>query len=124
MNENITYDVDDPCSKSIVDLDHFLMEFETLKHSEKTDDDGVFAEIKNYDLNYNVKQLLLICEYYGISKGALKTNKMKKQDVIEQIVLFENDMSNFEIVQKRKQMWYYITELRDDKFMKKYILWS
>ena len=53
----------------------------------------------------------------------MRLNKMKKQDIIEQIILFEHDSDNFDAVQKRKQMWFYINELREDKFMKKYILW-
>ena len=69
-----------------------------------------------------MKQLLLICEYYGISKD-IRVNKLKKQDIIEQIILFEKNMENIEITIKRKEMWYYMSELKNDKMMKKFVIW-
>jgi len=126
MKDNISYQIDDngPIdfennTEMDIHLKDLLKEFENI--NVKNEDD-VFVEIKNYDLNYTLKQLLFICEYYNISKG-IKLNKMKKQDIIEQIILFENDMSNFNIVTKRKQLWYFMNELKSDKFMKKYIIW-
>lgn len=119
MEEHITYDVLDTSESEELDLSNFLSDFETLD----VKDDRIFVEIRNYDLNYNIKQLLLICDYYGISKGIIKMNKMKKPDIIEQIVLFEKDAINAETVEKRKELWYYINELKNDKFMKKFILW-
>ena len=98
--------------------------------------DKLMLEIENTEVNYNlsisqmihdrenytIKQLLLICEYYGFAKE-LKTNKYNKQQIIEFLVSFENDNINTIIVCKRKQMWFYINELKNDKFMKKFILW-
>ncbi len=78
--------------------------------------------IMNYHENYTIKELLLICEYYGFAKD-VKTNKLNKQQIIEYLVSFENDFRNSTIVYKRKTMWFYINELKNDKFMKKYILW-
>ena len=78
--------------------------------------------MKDYEINFNVKQLLLICEYYGISKD-IRVNKLKKQDIIEQIILFEKNMENIEITIKRKEMWYYMSELKNDKMMKKFVIW-
>lgn len=85
--------------------------------------DEIFLEMKDYDMNYNVKQLLLICEYYDILKD-VRANKMKKQDIIEQILLFEKNMENIEITMKRKELWYYISELKNDKMMKKFVIWG
>ena len=126
MKDNISYQIDDngPIdfennTEMDIHLKDLLKEFENINM--KSEDD-VFVEIKNYDLNYTLKQLLFICEYYNISKG-IKLNKMKKQEIIEQIILFENDMSNFNIVTKRKQLWYFMNEIKNDKFMKKYIIW-
>ena len=82
----------------------------------------VMAKMMDYDLNYNVKQLLLICEYYGIQKE-VKTNKLKKQEIINFLLEFEESSENFSIVYKRKQLWYFMSELKNDKFMKKYLLW-
>ena len=87
-----------------------------------TKDDKIFSEIKNYELNYTVKQLSFICEYYNLLKN-IKINKLKKQDIIEQIILFEYSQENCEIVVKRKELWFYMNELKNDKIMKKYIIW-
>lgn len=120
-SEHITFQLDDILKKESSEDDFnyesFLQDFENLPN-----EDDIFVSMKDYDLNYSVKQLLLICDYYAISKGAMKSNKMKKQDIIEQVVLFEHDERNFEIVERRKRMWFYINELKEDKFMKKYII--
>lgn len=76
----------------------------------------------NYHENFTVKELLLICEYYGFAKD-LKNNKFNKEQIIEYLVTFESDISNTDIVFRRQNMWFYINELKNDKFMKKFILW-
>jgi hypothetical protein len=83
----------------------------------------LFSEMIHYDTNYNVKQLLLICDYYKISKF-LRAQKSNKDDIIRSLVFFEHNPSNYEIVLKRKQLWFYINEIKNDKFMKKYVLWN
>lgn len=97
----------------------------------------IYNEIENYDLenndtfdmlyyqyklNYTVKELLLICEYYGISKE-LKSNKCNKEIIVQFIIDFESNPINDQIVLKRQKMWDYINELKNDKFMKKYVIW-
>ena len=76
----------------------------------------------NYRENYTLKELLLICEYYGFAKE-LKNNKYNKEQIIEYLVSFESDNNNSDIVFKRLNMWFYINELKNDKFMKKFVLW-
>ena len=75
-----------------------------------------------YKINYNVKDLLLICEYYGIAKE-LKVQKFCKEMIIYFLVDFENDPLNNTIVLQRKKMWHCMNMLKNDKFMKKYIIW-
>lgn len=82
----------------------------------------LIAKSIDYDTNYNVKQLLTICDYYGLLKE-VKINKFKKPELILFLLDFEENMENSLIVYKRKQLWYFIEELKNDKFMKKYILW-
>lgn len=65
----------------------------------------------------NVKELHKILEYYGLPKS-----KLKKDELIQMIILYENDYNNIEVVQRRKLMWHYIEELKNDEFMKKYVL--
>jgi hypothetical protein len=105
-----------------LDLSELLNELEDIELEEDYEE-KIMPEIINYEVNYNIKQLLLICEYYKISK-ILKTNKCNKGDIIKALVFFENNSSNYEIVLKRKQMWFYMNELKNDKFMKKYVLWN
>ena len=76
----------------------------------------------DYKLNYTVKELLLICEYYGISKE-LKINKCCKDIIIQFLVDFESIPLNNTIVLRRQEMWRCINILKNDKFMKKYVLW-
>ena len=71
---------------------------------------------------YTVKQLMIICDYYDISK-CIKMCKFKKQDIIETIITFEIDILNFEIVNKRRLLWKYLNELKNDKLMKRFIIW-
>ena len=90
-----------------------------LSKKNKQDEDAV--NIINYNINYTIKELMLICSYYGISQ-IIKNNKCNKEEIILALVTFENDTKNQEIFFKRKNMWFYISELKNDKFMKKYIL--
>ena len=85
-------------------------------------DDLIIPQIINYRENFTVKELLLICDYYGIAKE-LKSNKCNKCEIIEFLVIFESNPMNSEIVFKRQNLWFYINELKNDKFMKKYVLW-
>lgn len=73
-------------------------------------------EMDNY-INYPVKELKKICEYYGLKRG-------NKLDMVSKIMLFESDSSNSSVVTKRKMMWSFISELNDNSKMKKYVLWS
>ena len=76
----------------------------------------------HYQMNYTVKQLLLICDYYEMSK-ARQLHKSNKEQLIQQLVLFENNPENVETVSRRQTLWFYMSELKNDKFMKKYVLW-
>jgi len=75
-----------------------------------------------YDEEYTVKELMKICQYYGIAKN-IKSSKCKKSDIISTIIYFENCGENIEIVNNRHKMWAYMTELINDPKMKQYLLW-
>ena len=97
---------------------------ELMAEIENTDlnDDLIVPHMINYNENYNVKELLLICEYYGFAKE-LRNNKYNKEQIIDFLVSFETNENNSEIVFKRQNMWFYMNELKNDKFMKKFVLW-
>ena len=92
----------------------------------------------NYDNNNNIKNLIykyeyliteyeytdisikninLICDYYKIKKG-----KLSKKEKIMEIVFFESNIDNIDIVENRKLLWEYVKIIKTDKFLKNYIL--
>ena len=83
-------------------------------------DDEIFSKKINYQVNFTVKQLSMICDYYGILK-AMKGRNKNKNDLIEALVAFENDSSNSIIVLQRKKLWFYLEELKRDSYLKKFI---
>jgi hypothetical protein len=130
--ENILMNIDDSSIKDVGDIgDYDGDELEMiLKEIDDSSSDYNFntetlltVKLIDYDTNYSVKQLLLICDYYGLLKE-VKMNKFKKQELILFLLDFEENMENSLIVYKRKQLWYFMDELKNDKFMKKYILWQ
>ena len=79
-------------------------------------DDYVASEI-DYNENYTKKQLELIADYYEISK-----RKKKKAELIEEIVIFEKEPSNYDITQRRKTLWFYMEEINNDSFLSKFLI--
>ena len=58
-----------------------------------------------------------IADYYEISK-----RKKRKDQLIEDIVLFEKDPVNIEKVYQRKKMWRYIEEIKKDKYLRQFLI--
>lgn len=81
---------------------------------------STYALLVHYETNFNVKQLNLICDYYGIKPS----KRVGKGELLTILVSFETDMSNCGIVTLRKQLWYFMERLKSDKFMKKFIIWK
>lgn len=81
-----------------------------LYNEEKIIDDYEYNELP-------IKNINLICDYYKIKRGKLS----KKQKIIE-IIFFENNMNNIDIVENRKLLWEYVKIIKTDKFLKNYIL--
>lgn len=123
-DENMNYIVDEITNKNDdnnLNLTSFLTDFEQMDvvtHGEASSD-YFLAQMSEYDMNYNLKQLCMIYEYYNLGK----VSKLKKADIIQAIVLFEHEVDNYEIVMRRQQLWHYLEELKADKFMKRFI-WS
>ena len=120
--DNIDFSIVEENSKEDnFDIDDFLKEFEKTTDKYNSNHDFVFPQMVNYSLNYTVKELLVICEYYGIAK-ALKVSKCNKETIINILIDFESNPLNADIVFKRQNMWFYINELKNDRFMKKFII--
>ena len=130
MSENIFFllDDDDLNRSKDVDLSSIYRHlenttFENDLQKEEESDNIIYSKFLNYQLNFNIKQLMLICEYYGVAKD-IKVNKCKKEEIISTIIYYENNPKNNDTVEKRKKLWFYMSELKNDKMMKKYILWN
>jgi hypothetical protein len=104
-------------------LDEINNDFNFVNKINDLSNEEIFeAMYYEYKINYTVKELLLICDYYGIAKE-IKNNKYNKEEIINVLIQFENDPMNYKIFMRRQSMWYYIDKLKNDKFMKKYVLW-
>ena len=126
--ENINYTIDDPAiHSSKTSVEEIMRQFEETPSPDISDDDNEeeidenddyhFSRIQDYDLNYNTKQLGSIYEYYKLGNS----NKLKKIELAQRIVAFENDEENADLVERRQTLWFYMRELKTDPFTKKYI---
>ena len=79
--------------------------------------DSYVAQELDYNENYTKKQLDRIADYYEISK-----RKKKKAQLIEAIVLFENAEENHDIVSRRCILWEYVQEIKQDKYLSKFLI--
>jgi hypothetical protein len=83
---------------------------ENNENNENNEDTTMAIQIE-YELNYTVKQLKSISEYYNID-----TRKLKKSEIIDNIILFEMEDENQSIIYTRKRLWYFVEELKNDHF--------
>ena len=101
-------------------------------------EDRILALSLSYDTNYKITDLSKIAEYYSISltklndiensnanaKNKKKYVKKKKDELIKEIVQFEEDELNTNVVNRRKELWFYIDELKSDKYLQKHIIFN
>lgn len=86
------------------------------------DDDGqnfstiYFLMEEEYN-QFTKKELERICDYYSINK-----RKKRKNDLIQDIIIFEQDIQNSELVDKRIELWYCIEQIKNDKYLKKFLI--
>jgi hypothetical protein len=117
MCENLYYTITD-CNSS--EQDEFILTDSVNVSNAKNKIIGCQELEENFP-QLTLKQLNLICDYYGIT-AYLRITKCNKEDIVNTLVLYENAYENYEIVAKRKRMWKYLAELKNDKFMKKFII--
>ena len=75
-----------------------------------------YENLVDYFENYTVKMLQHIANYYEIPK-----RRLKKEELIELIIQFENESENSLNVYNRKRCWHYIHELQNDTYFGKFI---
>ena len=104
-------------------------------------DNSCMLEI-DYSMNYNMKMLTHIASYYNIIKNnnnglgvsilkgkdkddkTKKTKKLLKHDLIKEIILFETNFENHNIVLKFRKMLEKMDALKKDKYFSSFILFS
>jgi len=96
-----------------------LIQDDKTKDDYILDNDSYIMQELDYQENFTVKMLGHILDYYKINK-----RKMKKIDMIDAIIMFENNEENAQLVEQRKLLWFYVNELREDTFFQKYILFD
>ena len=127
LNGNLTYEIKELKENSTdVDLSEIIDEMERNTTPEEAStssgdmvmDNYVALELY-YQENFTLKDLHKICDYYEISR-----RKLRKDEIVQEIVLYECDPNNSEIVQKRKLLWFYVSELKNDKYFKKFVIFD
>ena len=95
-------------------------EKEEVEMKDNNDGDNFSAIFFLMEEEYNIltkKELERICDYYEISK-----RKKRKADMKQDIIIYEQDQTNSEIVERRTEMWYCIEQIKNDKYLKKYLI--
>jgi len=77
----------------------------------------IVAQQINYDLNYPLKYINNIMDFYQIKKS-----KLNKKQMIEKIVEYENNPENNLAVFERKRLFDNYIELKNNKFFSKFII--
>ncbi len=107
--------------EDLVDEVNSESEKKEVSYMENMWDDNLANEFMTqqfyYEDNYTVKELHHIANYYDISK-----RKKKKAELIDDIIAFELDNENYEIVETRKRLWFYLNEIKNDNYLSKFII--
>ena len=120
MSENIVVNIVENFDNSNDNETFFLNNIENIENIINNDNDiditdnnsdTTMAMQLEYSLNFNVKQLKCITNYYKIN-----TRNMKKDEIIENIILFEVSEENQTTVYTRKRLWYFVEELKNDEY--------
>ena len=100
---------------SILNSEGFFSDFK--EQFDIFDHDNMTALHVDYFENYNLKMLYHIANYYNIPK-----KKLRKEELIQLIILFENDPDNTIAVYNRKRFWHYLHELKTDQYFGKFVI--
>jgi hypothetical protein len=141
MSENIFYYVkevkNNTNSNKIIDLNELKNEinynsiqetfetFEIFNYNGETElttqelQDKAYILENDYLNNYTVKSLGQIMDYYELNK-----KNLKKDEIIQILVIFESEPQNEPLVEKRLRLWENIKELKKDKYFSKYIIFD
>tara|TARA_Y100000992_G_C20906654_1_gene323497 strand:+ start:97 stop:468 length:372 start_codon:yes stop_codon:yes gene_type:complete len=99
--------------------EELVQEVDLAEMLNQTNLDDLISQEIHYDNNFTKKELDKIAEYYDINK-----RKKKKMELIEEIVQYENEKENIEKVFKRKKLWSYMNEIKEDKYLSRYLIFD
>ncbi len=118
---NISYSLVESTAKKteMVTYNELLREVDLLELTSEPNLDDYMANEINYSTNYTRKEMDHIADYYEISK-----RKKRKDELIQDIVLYEQDPENIEIVYRRKRLWAYMKEIKGDKYLRKFLIFN
>tara|TARA_B110000046_G_scaffold185425_1_gene226974 strand:- start:1922 stop:2290 length:369 start_codon:yes stop_codon:yes gene_type:complete len=108
--------LDDTGEVSYSDL---VKEVDMMEMTADVFDDDIIALEVEYNTNYTKKELEKIIDYYKLEKR----NK-RKIDIIESIIFFEKNVKNIERVHRRKKLWSYMEEIKEDDHLRKYLIFD
>ena len=119
--QHLTFSLHEDCSgeQRSVTYDDLLREVDLMEITNRAlMDDYVAAEI-NYQTNFTKKELERVADYYGLSK-----RKKKKGELVTDISIYEKDSDNFHKTQQRKKLWAYMQEIKEDKYLSKFLIFN
>lgn len=99
-------------AKEIIFFDDFF-----LQDCENTTDNLLYVKKVDYMENYRVEDLKKIAKFYEIP-----VQRKKKEDIIEEIIVYEDCLENLEKVQRRMLYWGYLEELKADPYFKQFVI--
>ena len=119
MSKGLIFSLHEKSTKTdIPTYEELLKDVDMLSARTTTINDDLIALEVEYQTNYTKKDLDKIADYYNLSK------RMKKLELIESIVEFENYPENMELVYKRKKLWSYINEIKNDSYLSRYLIFD
>ena len=121
IEENIHFFLQEECKdkkyEKVVTYEDLVKEVDLMEMTSSIAMDDFIALEIDYQTNYIKKDLERIAAYYGISK-----RKKRKDQLVEEIVIFEKNPENIEILYRRKRLWSCIEEIRGDKYLSKFLI--
>ena len=82
-----------------------------------TIDQDQTAKELHYKINFTLPMLRHIAGFYDINH-----KRINKQDLIEAIVMYEGNPDNILMTQERERLWYYIDEIKANKYLSKFLI--
>ena len=88
-----------------------------LQDCENKGENLLYVKKVDYMENYRVEDLKKIAKFYEIP-----VQRKKKEDMVEEIIVYEDCLENLEKVQRRMLYWGYLEELKADPYFKQFVI--